>query len=427
MAWAIRSIMGGCWRAARWAYRRGGSSPDRAAILIPALVAALLAAACGINSRPASGIDAPNNTSPDASPAEPDAPIDTPPPGWLHPWKQRKPIALLASKIEAPSDTELTDFPVLVSLTDQEIVASARADGADIVFTAADGTTVLASEIESFTTFDQKLVAWVKLPSLSATVDTTIFLYYGNSTPAIREPGEVWTANYLGVWHLNQDPVGGGTIRDATSGNHVGTANNMLSDALAPAQCGRGLKFDGMASYLSFTSANLGNAFTISMWLNYADVTSSGTLLTNSKSGHDSNGLRFFINTASSNPGDRRLIFETGDGNLNSGQTAQSDANAVPIGAFTHVTAVVDRNTGTTLLFVDGTSVATSMSTSTTFRTNSDFQVGQIENNDSRFSGQLDEIEIATELRSPEWIRTSFNNQSVPDSFYTLSAEELEP
>lgn len=412
MARASRSIMGVCWRV-----------PG----LLPAFAVAWLAAACGFKSPPASGIDVPGDSSVDA----PGDTADAPARAWLSPWSHRKPITLLASQIRAPGGGALTDFPVLVSLTDPDIAAAARADGADTAFTAADGTTRLAGELESFTPDDQKLVAWVKVPSLSTTVDTTIFVYYGNPDPPPppQAPETVWTADYLGVWHLDQDPANAGSIRDST-GHLNGTANNMISTDRAPAQIGQGLSFDGVDSYLSLPMANLGNTFTISMWVNYKDqigTTASGrTLLANSDRSPDSNGFRFFINSISTS--NRRLIFETGTGAPNSGRMAETADGAVPASKFAHVAAVVNRAAQSALLYIDGVLVnPTATSTALNFQNNSDFNVGRRKNGTVYLAGTLDQIEIATVLRSPEWLQTVVNNQAQPSAFHAVGPEEAAP
>src|SRR5262249_49362282 len=155
------------------------------------------AGACGFGS-PRASQDA-------GTDASVDGPIDTPPTAWLHPWSHRKAITLQASQIVAPGAGALVDFPVLISVIDPQIAASALATGADIVFTADDATMVLAGEIESFSPAFKSLVAWVKVPSLSATVDKRLYVYYGYagpSSPPAQTPKAVWTADFLAVWHL---------------------------------------------------------------------------------------------------------------------------------------------------------------------------------------------------------------------------------
>ena len=43
------------------------------------------------------------------------------------------------------------------------------------------------------------------------------------------------------------------------------------------------------------------------------------------------------------------------------------------------------------------------------------------------FNGIVDEVRISNSVRSPDWIKTEFNNQSSPGTFYSLGGEELAP
>ena len=365
--------------------------------------------------------------------ATPDAAreIDAPDPGpsnavpWLRPWTHRKAITLHASQIDAPGDGSLVDFPVAIELSDTEIANVALANGNDIVFTAADATTLLASEIELFAKPTSKLVAWVKVPALSATVDTTLYLYYGNAAPPARVATDVWATDFTGVWHLQQDPGpgGNGDIRDATANHHDGTAQpTMAPNNLVAAEVGPGFYFDGVEDYLNYGTLDLGSSFTISMWIRYNDHFSCNALFANSASGRDSDGFRMFVNSA--NGTNRRLVVETGDGNAGSGQIAETGNNAIPLDTFVHVAAVVDRTAATAKLYVNGQMVATDTSIINSFRTNSDFEIGRMEDNFLNFQGDIDEVEIAKTQRSVEWLRTSYNNQLRPDLFHTSGPEE---
>jgi MSHA biogenesis protein MshQ len=292
---------------------------------------------------------------------------------------------------------------------------------------------VLASEIESFDrTGIDPLVAWVKVPSLAATADTTLYVYYGHPSPPAPAPAQapeaVWTADYLGVWHLQQDPaVGGpGNIRDATSGNLDGTAMDLDANDSVDAKIGRGLSFNGTDEHVNFGLANFGNAFTISMWVRIANSSNVRSLLSNSASGADSDGFRLFVNTVGT--ANRRIIFETGNGGGggggNVGETAE---NAITQDVFAHVAAVVNRTAGTLKIYIDGQDRTEDGNILNTFQTNSDFEVGRFEDGLAHFPGILDEIQLSSTQRTIEWIRTSFNNQSQPGTFHTLGTEERRP
>jgi hypothetical protein len=68
---------------------------------------------------------------------------------WYHSggtWTNRKMIAIDHTKVAGT--VALTNFPVLLSLRDDDL--RNLATGGDILFTAADGTTKLAHELESY-------------------------------------------------------------------------------------------------------------------------------------------------------------------------------------------------------------------------------------------------------------------------------------
>jgi MSHA biogenesis protein MshQ len=76
--------------------------------------------------------------------------------------------------------SDLVDFVVLINLTDADLAAKGQVYGDDIVFVDSDGQK-LDHEIEYYNGTSGTLVAWVRIPSLSSTVDTTIYMYYGNA------------------------------------------------------------------------------------------------------------------------------------------------------------------------------------------------------------------------------------------------------
>lgn len=116
-------------------------------------------------------------------------------------WQYRKKITV--NHLQVAGD--LTYFPVLISVTDVDLRDKAQDDGDDISFMDGSGVaTKLYHEIEIFDDSSGKLIAWVKLPSLSSTVDLDIYMYYGNPGCSSQQFAEkVWDSSYCGVWHLN--------------------------------------------------------------------------------------------------------------------------------------------------------------------------------------------------------------------------------
>ncbi len=93
-------------------------------------------------------------------------------------WTFRKPVTVPAGQTAA----DVTDFVLYVEMDDADIAAGAQVDGDDLVFTAADGVTRLDHTLESYTPATGAVRAWVRIPTLSASSETALFLYYGNPT-----------------------------------------------------------------------------------------------------------------------------------------------------------------------------------------------------------------------------------------------------
>lgn len=119
---------------------------------------------------------------------------------WNSDWQFRKSIIIDHTKISA----NLTNFPVLLNFTDGDLAAKAQVGGDDIVFTDTGGLK-LDHELEYYNGTSGLLVAWVRIPSLSSTEDTTIYMYYGNSDALNQEnTQQVWDADYMMTQHFNE-------------------------------------------------------------------------------------------------------------------------------------------------------------------------------------------------------------------------------
>jgi predicted glutamine amidotransferase len=127
-------------------------------------------------------------------------PVFGDPAWWNINWEFRKPITIYHSNVTS----DLTNFPVLVNITDSDLATKAQVDGDDIVFTDPSGLK-LDHEIEYYNGTSGLLVAWVKIPSLSSTEDTTIYMYYGNPDALNQEnTQQVWDADYMMTQHFNE-------------------------------------------------------------------------------------------------------------------------------------------------------------------------------------------------------------------------------
>ena len=140
---------------------------------------------------------------------------------------------------------------------------------------AGDGVTKLSHEIQSSDAATGTLLAWVKMPSLSAATNTSFYLYYGNSdAPNQQDVAGVRTNGFAGVWHLGGSGSGtAGEFKDSTANANYGTGGNGSASATptqAAGKIGKAQQFDGSNDFVlvpSHSSLQISSALTMSLWV----------------------------------------------------------------------------------------------------------------------------------------------------------------
>jgi biopolymer transport protein ExbB len=334
--------------------------------------------------------------------------------------QRRKRITIQESRVEAPASPGfLEDFPVLFSVVDPQIAARASADGSDIYFVAADGVSRLEHELEKWDPGTGELVAWVKLPEVSATVNTAFHVHYGDEERAEPvNPADVWTNDFVAVWHLAADPGPGtaGDIVDSTNGNDGTAHSSMEASDLVAGQIGDALDFDGANDEIAFENPLSGDTpHTISAWVLQRNTFSHDALVVLGNGA--GNEARWFYSAYF----DSHVAF---------GFFANDEVTDLDIrgNGWTLLHWTFDGGTGNRL-YVNGAPQGGLLTRAAGVDT--DGNAGRIGNAPSpafgggmNLDGQADEVRIATAVRPAEWIRTEFNNQSDPASFYTVGPEE---
>ena len=350
-------------------------------------------------------------------------------------WPYRKQVAIDFNQV----DGNLTGFPVLINLsTDAELAANAQADGDDILFTTSDETTKIPHEIEFFDPGTGELVAWVNVPAVSASVDTVIYMYYGNGTVGSQQDvPNVWDANYVQVLHLKETPTGAlDEMNDSTgTGNH-GQTFSMGAGNSVSSQIGSGLNFvradalDQIRVYDSPSLDAVGDEGTLEFWARFVNgppPTTYYLIMVHSQRFGAGRGMEyawrdddtFFMYPNAGDPG----------GETWSGTTLHG---FVP-GQWHHVVWRWQRAAGPDHdLFTDGVSRAfdvedNSANWSVDATMDDWYYGGSVERNDRWLDGGMDEIRVSNIMRSDAWISTESNNQSDPDNFYALGPETMFP
>lgn len=158
-----------------------------------------------------------------------------------------------------------TDLPVLVKLDSSKInYSELLTQGQDIRFTLSDHSTNLSYSIEDWNPSGISYI-WVKVPSISASSQMDIYMYYKNNSATNSEDNASVWVDYAGVWLMNKDGV---NYKDETGSGKTGTpSGNGVSDIKGPV--GNAIHFDGTSSLsISYNLAlSLGSTSTLSFWL----------------------------------------------------------------------------------------------------------------------------------------------------------------
>ena len=113
------------------------------------------------------------------------------------------------------ANTDQINYPFLFNSTDPDLATVdngghvTNPNGYDIIFsTDPNGQTRLDFEVEQYNPATGQLVTWIRIPTLSHTSDTIIYVFYGNPaiTASQANPTGVWDSNYQAVYHLGNLP-----------------------------------------------------------------------------------------------------------------------------------------------------------------------------------------------------------------------------
>jgi hypothetical protein len=330
-----------------------------------------------------------------------------------------KALTIHSSKVMS----SLTDFPVWIQLVDSDLALHATANGADIFFTD-NGGTPLSYEIQSWTAAGGHLDAWVKIPTLSNTADTTLYVRYGKlgGVPAPNSAA-VFSGNFVSVWHLEAPAAN--TFADAL-GAHNGTGANISANPTVNAQLGSGVAFDGGTGEITFTNALAGNsASTISLWVSQGSTTDNDALVVlGTGTTDESRWFQSVFNPAGSSPTNVAIGFYGDD-------WSNPESNIDIRGAgWTSLVWVYDGVNSSTLYkngtFADGPHTATGT-------VNTQGTSGFLGNAPSAYGTNMgahaiiDEVRIANVARTPQWIGTEYANQNSPTTFFAVGAEQAAP
>ncbi len=342
-------------------------------------------------------------------------------------WTHRQTVTIDAGQI----NSDLTNFTIRLSGDGfgEEFWTNINADGSDILVTDSTGSSVFDIEIVSLDVASREMQLYVNVDFLSSTTNTTFNVYYGNAA-ATANTDSAWNANYVGVWHLDDD-YSAGIGSSVTDSSQAGRDGQILQnftgvDEVIDARLGQGLEFNN-TEYIAINHAYAANTVlpnvSVTAWVN---TTFSGGSNDNwAILDYDrSEFFNVFVN------GNGQLSFSTNsDGN--GGIHDFSGGPVINDGQWHHVAAVYD---GTDkVLYVDGIEVARAENAHNgaglvggltrygyiAEGSESDSYNGA--RNSRYYDGQLDEIKLYEGVLSAEEIAAEYANIENASEFYSVA------
>ena len=350
---------------------------------------------------------------------------------YLH----KRQVTIDHTKVSGSSD--LSSFPVLVSGTYAYLATVANggevqnSSGFDIIFTDSTETTKLDHEIEHYIATTGEIEMWVRIPTLSHTADTVIYMYYDNSTISSSQENAtaVWDSNFVAVYHMQQTAGTSNSIKDSTSNaNHATPYTAYGSSTVGDISTSSGMidgaqSFDGanhsiVAPYAASLDINGVNTLSLEAWVKRAATNTVGTIVQHGVGGQGGYTLSIGVGPATVN-----------QAKMTKYGVADITAGSYPADTNWHYVCELADSTGTDF-YVDGASNGTTTD-SGNFKSYTLAGVhigeGDADSNtllDKYWNGPIDEVRISKIRRTDGWVGTCYNGQNSPATFYTVGSEQ---
>ncbi|MBL0047142.1 MAG: DUF2341 domain-containing protein [Bacteroidetes bacterium] len=328
------------------------------------------------------------------------------------------------------NNNSLSGFPVLVRITDADLKSVANGgrvqsnNGYDIVYTASDMNTLIPFQMESYDAVTGTLVAWVKIPTISATVNTDFYLFFGNANNTINLGSKsTWDANYKGVYHLHAD-VADGTI-NASNLTNTGTTN------YSPGLAADGQRI-GSGNYLSRAATaglQITGDFTLEAWMlpNSLISGSNENIVLSSSStnnGAAATNINYCLSISGSGGSAGTLIFKWQYSNNSDEQVSSTAPITNTTVGWHNITVVRDVTAKQVRFYFDGLQLgaAVSFSNLPSGGASNSFLIGKnLQDPGRTIDAVFDEVRISNSIRTPEWIQAEYNNYKAASSFISYS------
>lgn len=317
-------------------------------------------------------------------------------------------VSLDASELDL--DQALVDYPLFVQLP-----ASASELGPPTSLTL--GGVPLPFELAAL---GGPTMLHVKLPLLAPDAVLTLEVGFRQPDAEMQPASQVWSAGFQGVWHFD-DPLTdaeGGQLSNAVAPQDVGR----LSGGIGPQDrvsgvLGTAVKFDGVDDFVSFQPGFLGEltAFTITMWAR-VDVPDEGAPRIAYFEGLTGDALYPRCWRSEDLRTQCQLRTEDADEAITLGAPGPRTAR------FSHLALVLDAQTETLALFIDGVLVADIDAPGAPSAGSESLDIARGQWGLSPIS--VDEVRVSDRALPASWLRADVRTQLDPSAVLSFSEVE---
>lgn len=334
-------------------------------------------------------------------------------------YQRRVSVTIQSSQV----GSTLTDFPLFIDPTELPagFAANVEADGDDVRIYADDHATLLDIEM-----VDVTKDFYTRVPSVSATVDTEVWVYYDYaSATAYGTPEDVWDADYVMVQHMD-----GATFTDLDDSSSTGsdvTGQSGSPTYAVTGVAGDAVTFSGSGEYVTVPDATaldleITDTFSLEMWIKTAQASTRGMLC----KWNGTDGWHTFLYSTG---GKERATFQFSDGaayRFRYGQTDLSD----DVWHYLVFTYDGSNTQAGMKIYVDGAEETYNDGSSGTITqvANADVVVigARLGGTPLYFDGEIDGVRITTATLTSDRISSAYTNINAFTTFCVVGTEETQ-
>lgn len=310
---------------------------------------------------------------------------------WNGDWKERTQVILNTSPAGVETKEAISGYAVPVRLHSGNFdFLSAKSDGSDLRVLAADDKTVLPFWVERYDSVNELAVVWVQVANvLPGTDKNIIYVYAGNDKAPPADDGRATTfdAATSAAFHFNEKD---GIATDQSGNVKAASAITVEPNGLI----GQSAKLVGSAVTWPANDKlkiSAGGPATISFWLR--PDAAQGTLFSE---------------------GPLQIALQAGKLSAAIGSATVSGGDVAP-GTWTYVALTIGQ--GKLTLYVNGQQAGQGDIGSGAVAIAGDVHVGD------GYQGLIDELQIASTLRSADWVKLSYAAQSADAKLIATKTE----